>query len=79
MSKKNSSSFNGIVSDSESTQREYDHSKHSEDRIRFHKAVRMRQNSADMMHLEDALDLNKMRAYVREQKNISDFELMELR
>ena len=40
--------------------------------------MRLRQKSADVMHLSDALSLDKMQAYFRLQKTISDFELMEI-
>ena len=41
--------------------------------------LHLRQKSADYLQLQDVFDLQKMKHYLRIQKNISNFELMELR
>ena len=41
--------------------------------------VQLRQKSAEFMVMGDVNSHIKMRAFVREQKNLSDFELLQLR
>ena len=71
MSKRSTTSYNIM--------NEPSHSENVQQTQEVPNLVRLRQKSADAMNLSDALSLKKMQAYLRVQKTISDFELMEIR